>query len=246
VTAEQLAQLRENGTWTIGYISIGEDHHLRRMDGTGPGGWASFYIDDGEGEPRQNLNWNSYFTNAGSPLWQSIVLESAGAILNMGFDGIFLDTIDTAEVFPETRTGMAALIRKLREAFPEAKIIANRGFFMMEDFAPYISGIMFESFTGGYDFARQAYHTWQGNDLEWTRQRANDINNIRQTYYFPVFALDYADPEDDETIQKLYDRAWAFDFLPAVSVIHLNRVFWREVTPQTERGIYSNLPRWNN
>ncbi|MCL2499821.1 MAG: endo alpha-1,4 polygalactosaminidase [Defluviitaleaceae bacterium] len=244
MTAPQVAWLGERGTWTIGYVTVGEDHNLRRMDGGGPGGWASFYIDDGNGEPRQNANWQSYYVDAGHPMWQQIVIDRVHTVLRMGFDGVFLDTIDTAELIPETREGMADLIRKLRLTFPDAKIIANRGFFMMEDFAPYISGIMFESFTGGYNFARQEYYTWRGNDLEWTRQRANDINRIRQTHYFPVFALDYADPNDLETIQALYDRAWEFDFLPAVSVIQLNRVFWRDIQPQTRRGIHSGLPRW--
>jgi hypothetical protein len=182
--------------------------------------------------------------DAGNAFWQQLVIDRAGAILGMGFDGLFLDTIDTAELLPDTRAGMAGLIRRLRETFPDAKLVANRGMFMMEDFAPYISGMMFESFTGGYDFSRQSYHMWRDNDLAWTTGQANAINRIRETHYFPVFALDYADPNDPEGIQARYDRAWEFDFLPAVSVIHLNQVLWRDITPQTQRGIKSNLTRW--
>jgi len=244
VTPAQLTWLRERGTWTVGYISVGEDHFLRTLDGQGPGGYASFYIDDGTGNPRRNENWNSYFVDAGNIHWQNLVIDNARSILNMGFDGIFLDTIDTAEIFPETRAGMAQLIRRLRENFPEAKIVANRGFFMMDDFAPYISGIMFEAFSGGFNFAAREFTVHTGGDLAWTTARADEINALREIYYFPVFALDYADPEDLATIQAFYDRAWAFDFLPSVSVIQLNRVFWRGIEPQTQRGIYSGLTRW--
>ena len=244
VTRAQLAWLRERGTFTIGYISVGEDTELRRMDGQGPGGYASFYIDDGEGQPARNNNWNSYFVDAGNGVWQQMVIGRAGELLAMGFDGIFLDTIDTAEIFPDTRPGMAELIRRLREHFPEAKIVANRGFFMLEDFAPYISGIMFEAFTGGYNFPLGEYTVHTGGDLAWTTARADEINRVREDFYFPVFALDYADPEDIETIQMLYDRAWEYDFLPSVSVIMLNRVFWREISPQTQRGVRSGLSRW--
>jgi hypothetical protein len=246
ITHAQLNWLAERGTWSIGYISVGEDHSLRMMDAQGPGGYASFYIDDGAGQPARNNNWNSYFVDAGNPLWQQLVIDRARTILSMGFDGIFLDTIDTAEIFPDTQQGMATLIRRLRETFPQAKIVANRGFFMMEDFAPYISGIMFEAFSGGFNFALNEFTVHTGGDLAWTTARANEINQIRQTHYFPVFALDYAAPNDYERIQAFYDRAWAFDFLPSVSVIQLNRVFWRDIRPTTERGIYSNLEKWQN
>ena len=244
ITPQQLEWLREQGTFTIGYISVGEDTTLRTLDGQGPGGYASFFIDDGTGQPRRNHNWNSYFVDAGNGLWQQQVIERARDLLNMGFDGIFLDTIDTADIFPETREGMARLIRRLRENFPDAKIVANRGMFMMEDFAPYISGMMFEAFSGGFNFALQEYTVHTGGDLEWTVAQANAINAIRLEHYFPVFALDYAHPNDLETIQKFYNRAWEFDFIPSVSVIRLDQVFWRDITPQTTRGIHSNLPRW--
>jgi len=239
ITLRELAWLREHGTYTVGYISVGEDHNKRELDRLGPGGYASFYIDDGTNQPTQNKNWKSYFVDAGSDLWQQQILERARSILRQGFDGFFLDTIDTAEIYPETRAGMAQLIRRLRETFPDSKIIVNRGFFMIEDFAPYISGIMFEDLTGGYDFEQKVYTVHQGDDLEWTGGQAGEINRIRQTYYFPVFALDYANPDDIETIQALYDRAWEFDFIPSVSVIKLNQVFWRDIAPQTVRGTRS-------
>ena len=245
VTRAQLAWLRDHGTFTIGYISVGEDTQLRTMDGQGPGGYASFYIDDGHGNPSRNNNWDSYFVDAGNSLWQQHVINRTRELIGMGFDGIFLDTIDTAEIFPDTQAGMANLIRRLRDTFPDIKIVANRGFFLLEEIAPYISGLMFEAFTGGYNFTTQDYTVHAGGDLAWTTARADEINRIRETHYFPVFALDYASPYETTTIQKLYNRAWEYDFLPSVSTIRLNRVFWREIEPQTQRGVRSGLTRWN-
>lgn len=241
LTADRITWLRSHGTYTIAYISVGEDDSLQVGDGLGPGGYASYYMDK-NGEPSKNGNWNSYFVNAGSEVWQAHIIEKAGQILAMGCDGLFLDTIDTAELYPETRTGMAELIRRLKETYPDAKIVANRGMFMLADFAPYIAGMMFEDFTGGYDFARQRYKMNSASDLTWTKAEADKINQIRQEHYFPVFALDYADPEDLEAIQTCYDRAWEYDFIPNVSVIQLNRVIWRDIRPQTERGVKSGLP----
>ena len=239
----QVNWLKTHKTYTIAYISVGEDSSLQVGDGLGPGGYASYYIDR-DGEPAKNNNWNSFFVNAGSPLWQEVIIKRAGEILAMGCDGLFMDTIDTAQAFPSTREGMASLIKALKEAYPDAKLVANRGMFMLEDFAPYISGMIFEDFTNGYDFNKREYKPHSENDLKWTGNEADKINKVRQEHYFPVFALDYSDPSDTATIQKCYDRAWEYDFLPNVSVIRLDRVLWHDVVPQTVRGAKSGLTRW--
>jgi hypothetical protein len=243
LTPDRMAWLRSRGTYSIAYISVGEDHFLREGDGLGPGGYASFYMER-NGEPARNNNWNSYFVDAGNPLWQEIVLQRAREIIEMGCDGFFLDTIDTVDVFRSTREGMVSLIRLLHETFPDAKIVANRGFTLLPDFAPYITGLMFESFTQGYDFANREYKRYTGGDRQWIDNQAKMINGIREEHYFPVFALDYADPQDLESIQYCYDRAWEFDFIPSMSTIMLNRIYWHGVTPQSVRGSTSGLSRW--
>ncbi|MBR4419383.1 MAG: endo alpha-1,4 polygalactosaminidase, partial [Clostridia bacterium] len=92
-----MKKLNDAGTWTICYITIGEDDSLNTADGLGEGGYASYYIYE-NGSPKMNTNWNSYFVDAGSPVWQEIIIERARNILAMGADGLFLDTVDSVDV----------------------------------------------------------------------------------------------------------------------------------------------------
>ncbi|HEX7056029.1 MAG TPA: discoidin domain-containing protein, partial [Bacilli bacterium] len=52
----------------------------------------------------------------------------------------------------------------------------------------------------------------------------------------PVFVLDYADSSDKALLQRVYDRAWEFGFIPYVSNKMLDQVFVYDIRPQTERG----------
>ena len=124
---EGLKQLNDAGVWTICYITIGEDDGLNVGDGLGEGGYASYYIYE-NGAPKLNTNWNSYFVDAGSPVWQEIIIERARSILAMGADGLFLDTIDSVDIDMSTAGGMVSLIKRLKQEFPDAKLVANRGF----------------------------------------------------------------------------------------------------------------------
>ena len=42
-TASDVKRLRQSGSLVLGYISLGEDDELRRGNGKGPGGYASWY-----------------------------------------------------------------------------------------------------------------------------------------------------------------------------------------------------------
>ena len=55
-------------------------------------------------------------------------IPDARQIREGGYDGIFLDTIDTASAFPQTKEGMIRLVQALRTALPDAPIVLNQGF----------------------------------------------------------------------------------------------------------------------
>ena len=114
---DKVKELSDNGTYTIAYISVGEDRNLNTADGLGAGGYASYYVYE-EGFPKQNTNWGSYFVDASNPVWQEKILKEAGKILDYGVDGLFLDTLDTVDVRPESLGGLVELIKLLHETYP--------------------------------------------------------------------------------------------------------------------------------
>ncbi len=230
--------LKKAGAWVVGYVTVGEDDKLTKADGKGPGGSASFYMDvDWDGKPDRNENWGSYFVDAGNPLWQDIIINKrVKGVLDKGCDGIFMDTVDTAEMYPDTKEGMISLIKKIRDTYPDIKIVQNRGFVVLKGTSPYIDAIMYEDFSSHYDWDNDTYSKAEKANLVSSGVLAVDINKARQEHNFLVLALDYADLNQKDLIQFCYDRSWEYDFIPYVSTINLDEVY-PYYSPKSERGV---------
>lgn len=238
----EIKELNKAGVYTIAYLSIGEEKGLNKGKGNGPGGYASYYFADSDGKPVQNANWGSYYTNASDPDWQERVISLAKEIIDKGCDGLLLDTIDTVDLYPDTFDGMVELIKKLHDTYPDIKLVANRGFSVLSAISPYISGVMYESFTSHYDFLNKDYAKQLPSQIKTSGNLgAYTINMARKINNFKVFALDYALPESKDDIQLYYDRAWEYDFVPYVSTILLDNVYVHDITPQSERGIKKDI-----
>jgi hypothetical protein len=133
-------------------------------------GVASYYVDeyecsddgkkckpghDGRADRNGAADSGSLYVNAGDENWQKLVVAEAERLKAVGFDGIFLDTLDTAghEELAWTRGGMRKLIVALHAV--TKNILINRGLFFFADGpdAPQaveirqnIWGLMFEDF----------------------------------------------------------------------------------------------------
>ncbi len=235
---EGIKKLNDAGVYTICYITIGEDDSLNTGDGLGEGGYASYYLYE-NGAPKMNTNWNSYFVDAGSPVWQEIIIEKARQILAMGADGLFMDTIDSVDVDMSTSGGMVSLVKRLREEFPDAKLVANRGFSVLDYIGKYIDGMMFESFNTTWNFEKNYAEDLSESANEYNIATAvNTINRNRTYNYFPVFALDYVnDYEIDYLAQEYINRSWTYDFISYLTTaILLDKVTVTGLTPQSQRG----------
>ena len=185
---EDIQRLKSSGTWVIGYISLGEEDVLSKGNGKGPGGFASYYMDKNkDGKPDRNQNWNSWYADAGNNEWREIIIarKMKTVIQEKACDGVFMDTIDTVDLFPETISGMHGLIHEMKKAYPEVKLVANRGFTLLPKIFTDIDGLMFESFTSGYDFKKREYLPHSESDLIYTATMAvNKINRVRRQKFF--------------------------------------------------------------
>jgi hypothetical protein len=212
----------------IGYISAGEDSELRKGDGQGPGGYDSCYFDKNHRNlPDKNGTWNSYYANPASKSWTDYFLKEAQQMEDRyGVDGFFLDTVETAVVYPESRGGMVNLIRKLRAAHPNAVIVLNRGFDVIADTGDIVDGLMYESFTLSYDQATKSYILMRPSALDFTRRQMEaTLKPQQKAHGLVVLALDYAASADDPNIRTAYDRAATLGVIPCVTDIYLDAVF---------------------
>lgn len=230
-------ELQDSGTYVIAYISIGEETGPKKGDALG-GETASYYIYE-NGQPKMNGSWGSFFVDAGNPVWQQIVLQNAGLILDYGVDGLFLDTIDTVDVAYDTIGGMVELIQKLDEAYPEAKLVANRGFTVFPYVSQYLDGIMFESFTTTYDAESGLFFSRNKEEKEYNETVAcNVINRARRYDYMPVFCLDYVNRDEYEGYSDIIcSDVWQYDFLCYVTYSRKLEVCpYKKMKITTQRG----------
>ena len=210
VTTEELAALREKGTLVVAYLSIGEAEPYRA--------WFSDGRVDENWLLGKNEDWDSYYADARQKGWQALMVTLMGEYLEKGFDGVFLDTVDTVDLFPETAQGMIDLIKGLREAYPDALLVQNRGFAVAEDTATAIDALMFEDLVTGYDFSTDTYIEVDN------RETAGQMADFSERTGVVILALDYAAPDDRDTAAQAVAAARAYGFIPAVSVIALDDI----------------------
>lgn len=128
-------------------------------------GYPSYLVDlNNDKKPDINKDWQSFYIDAGNDNWKKLVLERAGKVANLGVDGFFLDTIDTAQDFKESRSGMLDLISQLKTVNFNNKqmiLIANRGLFFFKkgqcEICNSVSAVMFENL-----FTRQCLEEGDG------------------------------------------------------------------------------------
>ena len=237
---KDIAKLKKQGVVTIGYITVGEDDKLSEGNGNGPDGKASWFFDrDNDGKPDQNGIWKSYYANAMDPLWrENRVKEAVRLVTEEGYDGIFLDTIDTAVLYPETAPGMIQLVRDFRKALPEAPIVLNQGYTLLSQLAPMSDAFMLESFTATYDFQSKQYMLNYPSSMDWHAHKVRQyIEPVLKKNPLTVLVLDYAKPDDFKNIQAAADRAATFGFLFASAPIFLDDVYINDIVGKPD-------PRW--
>lgn len=233
-TPAQIAQIKKAGVIVIGYLSVGEILETSRAKPVAGGRNAPkrlaiepYYLDrDGDGQPDRNGSWNSLYVDARAAAWQKRVLEELApkVLAQKGCDGLFLDTIDTVDVYPETRPGMIELIKKLRAAFPKAPIIANRGFEILEGIVPHIDALLFEAFTTRYSPESNRSVLHPASDLEWVDGIVGRIKQAGGNDPIQILVLDYADPKDPQVKAAAVARAKRSGLTYSISTGSLDRL----------------------
>lgn len=211
----ELAELRAAGTRTIAYLSLGETSSVGRE--------TAWLLRDAAQRPIRNPEWNTYYVDVRQEAFAREVLEAMiPSLLDAGFDGLFLDTLDVQDRFPELRAGFVALVKSIRARYPDAILVANRGFTILGEIAPALDGVMFESFTSYYRAGR--YRDWSDADLAWSDETARALRERAPALV--VLALDYALPEDHPRIDASVRRARAHGFVPYVGTVALDRLYY--------------------
>ncbi|HEX3054279.1 MAG TPA: endo alpha-1,4 polygalactosaminidase [Aggregatilineaceae bacterium] len=210
LSADELTALKAQGTLVVSYLSIGEAEPEREwyLDGRVDPAW----------ELGTNENWGSRFIDANQTGWQDLMVALTGEYLAKGFDGVFLDTVDTVDLFPQTLPGMIEIIRRLRETYPDALLVQNRGFTVIDETAGWVDALMFEDLVTTYDFINNEY-LYADNTYV-----AQQMAELQTQTGIVILALDYVSPDNPAGAYLAVQAAEQYGFIPAVSTIFLDDI----------------------
>ncbi|MGN7161224.1 endo alpha-1,4 polygalactosaminidase [Sphingomonas sp. SAFR-052] len=224
--ARPVAPLRGPGATLLGYVSLGEVEKRRpyfaALERAGALGIA-------------NPDWpDARRADLRHPAWTAAVLDQiVPQILQLGYDGIFIDTMDNAEAMerqdPQGANDMVAagarLIAAIRARFPGIRIMLNRGYALLDRVAVSIDYVLGESMASRWNFATKRYDLLSDSDWTWQADRLRAAKAINPAMV--VTTLDYWDMADTRQVANLYARERAGGFAPYVSTLALDRL-WPE------------------
>ncbi|MEZ5739794.1 MAG: endo alpha-1,4 polygalactosaminidase [Burkholderiaceae bacterium] len=170
------------------YLSVGEVGRERRLPVPMP---ADMLLGT-------NAHWQSRYVEPSHPDWPDYFVEHLVAPLwSQGYRGFFLDTLDAYQALPGDPAKRAAreaalvgALHKLKARFPEARLIANRGFELLPRIHPLLMAVAAESLYGRWNVAGKTYDEVPAADREWL------LGQFRQARKMGLqtLAIDYADP----------------------------------------------------
>lgn len=220
------------------YVAVGEVQPSRPYASAIPKAWL-------RGE---NKDWGSRLIDQARPEWPRFFTDSIITPLwNSGYRTFFLDTLDSYQLFAKTpaeralqEAGMVAVVNAVKQRYPEAKLIFNRGFEILPRTHALVEAVVAESLFQGYDAGKTRYTTVPEADREWL---LGQLQRARDEFHLPVIAIDYVPSAKRELARETARRITALGFIPWVATPDLTTlgVGAIEVMPRRVLVVHSPL-----
>lgn len=205
-------------TMRIAYLSVGEAEVYRSY-------WER--IKDESWILGENPNWEgNYYVDIREKAWRRLILEEViPKIVGQGFQGVMLDTLDTAEFletefqYPGSYQAMIQLVRDIREKYPGLLLISNNGFSILRNIAPWLSGLLVEDIYSMPDFENGGYVRVPEADRQY---KIAMLQPLMKQYGLPVFNIEYVDRRDKKLAVQCIKSSKKLGFIPYVAEKNLS------------------------
>lgn len=193
-----------------------------------------------------NPHWGGRVLDVADPGWRRLLLETVlPELWARGFRGFFFDALDShvsvldskGEV-EERWAALAELIREVRARWPEATLIANRGFEVLDRVAPQLNAVAAESGYAGWNPEDRSYRWVPKEDRRWLWSQL-----ARATAYgLTTICIDYLPPGRRREARKVARRLARDGHVPWVAPLELDAlgVGALEVLPREVLLIYDS------
>lgn len=212
-TSDEVQLIKEKEVNAFAYLSLGEVNESR------------WYFDELQeiGFLGQNEFWGSYFIDLKNERVKNLYIEEViPRILEKGFDGLFLDTIDAVAPYTprsEYKTDMVKLINEIRDQFPDIVMIQNGGDFLLSEVENSIDGYAKEDIASAYDFNTSSYNLEEEGPYNVS---VASIRAIQENFKLPILIIDFAD--SDSLATQITQRLDTTGFNYFISTIELNKL----------------------
>ncbi|RLA79890.1 MAG: hypothetical protein DRG78_12035, partial [Epsilonproteobacteria bacterium] len=122
----------------------------------------------------KNDNWNSTVLDISNPKYHQFLFDKViEPLLASGYKHFFFDTLDSYQIAASTQQErviyeieLANFINKFHEKYPNAKLIINRGFEVIDKVHDSIEAVLFESYYSGIG-PNNTYKNISSADRKW-------------------------------------------------------------------------------
>ncbi|OED38420.1 hypothetical protein AB833_19770 [Chromatiales bacterium (ex Bugula neritina AB1)] len=211
VKPDELQDLKRNNSTAFAYLSVGEVGPHRNWFNTVP--QAAILAD--------NPDWNTKVMDLTSARWQRFLLQRVTQLVNAGYDGLFLDTMDSYQLAVTTdeqrkaqQDSLANLLYRIKNQHPDIRMIVNRGFEVMDKISPYIEAVAAESLYAGWNNAEQQYLPVPIADRTWLQGK---LEQIRLDHNLDIIIVDYLPPSRRSDARDTAAQIAGHGFIPWIA-----------------------------
>lgn len=192
-----------------------------------------------------NSSWGTHLVDSTNPAWRDFFLNQVVEPLwTAGYRGFFLDTLDSYQLvkdkarIPLMADGLVEVIRGIKQRHPEAQLILNRGFEILDRVKDVTFAVAAESLFQNFDPSTGTYGLVKEQDRLWLLDRLNEVKKSG----LPVIAIDYVKPAERELARATASKIKKLGFIPWVADRELASlgVGAIEVLPGTILGVYEH------
>lgn len=207
VSNRQIQTIKQSDTLVFAYLSVGEF------------GTETLPDDLSDDVLLINEAWQSKVMDLGADDWQSHLYTRASALLKRGFDGIFLDTLDSYQLLPKAIADSALQQQHLLgiintiQLLPapsneQPKLILNRGFDLVSKLSTKPYAVVAESMHHAYLPLNDSYSKVKDSDSLWLENTLNKIKALG----IEAIVIDYvpasAKPAQIEAAKTLLNKGY--------------------------------------
>jgi uncharacterized protein (TIGR01370 family) len=217
IEADELTQIRKQGSNVFAYASIGEVSATRSWYGQIKKEWIL----------GKNVAWDSDVMDLSNPEWQEFLISTVITPLwDKGYRGLFLDTLDSFKLFAVSEeknanktTELQNFLKRVKKQYPELKLIANRGFEIIPHIAKQLDAVAAESLYASWDNVHKKYTKTSPKNQKWLLKQ---LVSIKKNYGLDIIIIDYVPPKQRQYAHEISKKIQDQGFIPWVSTPELN------------------------